>query len=83
MHMAPKDPAQKPTQVNIRGGYGIQFEGEHKDSDGNPHTFPAWFAQELIHSNRASLVGDDDEEIENGDPDATNGDPSPRGRRRK
>lgn len=35
---------------------GVQFEGEHCEA-GEKHEFPEGFALELVHTNRARLVG--------------------------
>jgi hypothetical protein len=70
----------EPITVMLRPGVGIQHDNKH--CEGGPHTFPPAFAMQLLHSNRATLYeGDDDIEIENGDPGAENGDPKPPRRR--
>jgi len=68
-------------QVNLHH-FGVRDHTGEKDifPDENPHTLPRAFANTLIHSGRASLHVP---EVENGDPDADNADPRPKGKAKK
>ncbi len=67
-------------KVRLKPGFGIQIAGEH--IEGGPHDIPVAIAQQLLESNRADPVFDDDvEQPTNREPAADSRDP--RGLRRR
>jgi hypothetical protein len=67
-------------RVRLKPGFGIQIAGEH--IEGGPHDVPVAIAQQLLESNRADAVFEDDvEQPTNRDPAAESRDPRANRRR--
>jgi len=68
-------------QVNLVH-FGVRDHTGEKDifPEDNPHTLPRSFANQLVHSNRATFHNPD---VDNGDPAAENADPQPKAKVKK